>query len=305
MRSHRFAALTALSLGLGLTLWAPDAMAKTRLHHHVNGARATSGDPALPPYPRADVTTSDDTTVTSPDPAAYVAPSTDEPSGPVPRGTPGRLADWVAESDDNGDLPFIIVDKLGARVFAFNAAGEFLGSAPALLGLARGDDSAAGVGGLKLSEISDDQRTTPAGRFVAGFGKSDGHGTMLWVDLPDAIALHPVMSVNAGEHRQQRIKSSDPSDHRISYGCINVPKTFYDNVVLAALGGGNAIVYVLPDTKSVDEVFPVFAASDRDPRDRAPQVKQYTRADIASQAPVRMPETQVSDDDPLNDPIAP
>jgi hypothetical protein len=84
---------------------------------------------------------------------------------------------------------------------------------------------------------------------------------MLWVDFPDAISLHPVMSVNAGENRFRRIASADPDQHRISYGCINVPAAFYDGVVLPALGGGSAVVYILPDTKSVREVFPAYAAA--------------------------------------------
>ena len=179
--------------------------------------------------------------------------------GRPPSGVVERLADWVAETGDNGDLPFLIVDKLGARIFAFGVAGDFRGSAPVLVGLARGDDSAPGVGGLKLAQISSDQRTTPAGRFVAEFGASAGHGVVLWVDLADAISLHPVMSVSADEHRFQRIKSSDPDQHRISYGCINVPKIFYDDVVLTTLAGGNAVVYVLPDTKTIRAVFPAFA----------------------------------------------
>jgi hypothetical protein len=186
--------------------------------------------------------------------------------------------------DDNGDLPFLIVDKRRAHIFAFDAIGDFLGSAPVLLGLARGDDSAPGIGNLKLSQISGDQRTTPAGRFVAGFGDSDGHGTMLWVDLRDAIALHPVMNVSPGEHRLQRIKSSDPKEHRISYGCINVPKTFYDDVVLTALAGSNAVVYILPDTKPIEDVFPAFAAAVETPR------QQVSSADLLSDPPDPVPE---------------
>ena len=96
---------------------------------------------------------------------------------------------------------------------------------------------------------------------MAQFGPSDGHGTVLWVDYADAISLHPVMSVNAGEHRQRRIKSAAPADHRISYGCINVPAAFYEHVVLASFGADGGIVYVLPDTKPMAQVFPRFAAA--------------------------------------------
>ncbi|HLI64819.1 MAG TPA: L,D-transpeptidase [Caulobacteraceae bacterium] len=235
----RRAALTALALGLALALPAPMAFAQDK--------PAPAEQSAAPDAPPAA------------DAVPAFAPA--EPQGRPPSGVAARLADWVAATDDNGGRPFMIVDKRGARVFVFDEVGEFFGSAPVLVGLARGDDSAPGIGDLKFSQISDDQRTTPAGRFVASFGPSAGHGTMLWVDFADAISLHPVMSVNAGEHRQARIKSGDPNQHRISYGCINVPKAFYDGVVLPALAGGSAIVYVLPDTKPLDAVFPVFAAA--------------------------------------------
>lgn len=198
-----------------------------------------------------------------------------------PAGVAGRIAEWAAVTDDNGALPFLIVDKLGARIFAFDSTGHFLGAAPALVGLAHGDDSAPGIGRLKLSQISAAERTTPAGRFVAAFGPSSGHGTVLWVDAHDGIALHPVMSVNAGERRFERIKSTDPEQHRISYGCINVPKTFYDSVVTPALRGGDAVVYVLPDTKPVEEVFPAFAAASSE-RHHRPLRQEVSRVELAS-----------------------
>jgi len=270
MLSHRRTALTALALGLAVVLPVRMALAQDvgpppESLDSLGRIDAPPADSAAPPA----------------DDALTDTPAVGPVQGPVPSGIAGRLAGWVTATDDNGDLPFMIVDKLGARVFAFDAAGGFLGSAPVLVGLARGDDSAPGIGNLKLSQISADERTTPAGRFVAEFGASNGHGTMLWVDLQDAISLHPVMSVNPGEHRYRRIKSSDPNQHRISYGCINVPKTFYDNVVLTALAGGDAIVYVLPDTKPVEDFFPAFAAEDS---------QQMSRADLLPDAPGSIPE---------------
>jgi hypothetical protein len=246
MSSHRRTALTALALGVAVAVPLPAAFA-----HDFAPPSGRTGALDASPSP---------------------------PQGRHPRGVTGRLASWVTAADDNGDLPFMIVDKLGARIFAFDARGRFLGSAPVLVGLARGDDSAPGIGDLKLAQISVDQRTTPAGRFVARFGAAEGHGTVLWVDPRDGIALHPVMSVSASEHRLQRIESSDPKQHRISYGCINVPATFYDDVVLPVLAGGDAVVYVLPDTKDVDEVFPAFAAAPGGGHDGEPPRQRIGRA---------------------------
>ena len=42
---------------------------------------------------------------------------------------------------------------------------------------------------------------------------------------------------------------------RISYGCINVPVAFFESVVWPLLRTTRAVTYVLPETRSVDEVF--------------------------------------------------
>lgn len=81
-----------------------------------------------------------------------------------------RMASWTAASADNQGLPFIIIDKVRARVFVFNDRARIEGSAPALLGLALGDGTTAGVGQRPLAAIGADERTTPAGRFVASLG---------------------------------------------------------------------------------------------------------------------------------------
>jgi hypothetical protein len=176
-----------------------------------------------------------------------------------PSGIVAELAAWAVASGDNDGRPFVIVDKPAADVFVFDARGRLKGSAPVLVGLAPGDGSAAGVGERDLAAIPPDQRTTPAGRFVAAFGAADGDRRVLWVDYADAISLHPVVTSNPRERRLQRLRSPLPEQHRITYGCINVPAAFYRDVVLKAFAGGGGVVYVLPDTRPLAEVFPAFA----------------------------------------------
>ena len=166
-----------------------------------------------------------------------------------------HVADWVVDAGDNLGLPFVIVDKSQARVFVFNAGGQLGGAAPALLGLARGDDSAPGIGDRELSRIPPEQRTTPAGRFVAALGRNFGDKDILWVDYDNAISLHRVITTNPRDHRLERLASESPLDNRISYGCINVPQKFYDNVVKPAFTGTDGIVYVLPETRPARAVF--------------------------------------------------
>jgi hypothetical protein len=166
-----------------------------------------------------------------------------------------HVAKWVVDSGDNRNKPFVIVDKLDAKVFVFNAQGKLQGESSALLGLAIGDDSVPDIGTKKLSAIRPEERTTPAGRFVANLDKNLKGDEMLWVDYDTAISMHRVVTGTAKERRAERLVSSSPSERRISYGCINIPVNFYDNVLSPAFTGTDGIVYVLPETRSAREVF--------------------------------------------------
>ncbi len=169
-----------------------------------------------------------------------------------------HVADWVVDSGDNRGMPFVIVDKMDAKVFVFYADGQLRGAARALLGLARGDDSIPGIGHRKLSEVRPEERTTPAGRFVASLGYNFHGKDVVWVDYDLAVSLHRVITSNPKEHRLQRLATPTPLDKRISYGCINVPANFFNNVVKPAFTGTNGVVYVLPDTRTISEIFALY-----------------------------------------------
>jgi hypothetical protein len=166
-----------------------------------------------------------------------------------------QLTDWVVNARDNQAMPFMIVDKVNARVFMFDPRGRLQGAAAALLGLARGDNSTPGIGERPLSSILPAERTTPAGRFVASLDH-DRHGQeLLWVDYNTALALHRVVRGKPSEQRLQRLASATPADNRVSYGCINVPAAFYDRYVSPAFKASSGVVYILPETRSIREVF--------------------------------------------------
>ena len=166
-----------------------------------------------------------------------------------------HIADWVVDSDDNRGLPFVIVDKTDARIFVFDAGGRIQGASPALLGSARGDDTVPGIGERELSDMPPETRTTPAGRFVAALGMNTRGEDVVWVDYDAAVDIHRVITSNPRERRLERLATPTPRDNRISYGCINVPKRFYENVVSTAFTGTEGIVYVLPETRLAREVF--------------------------------------------------
>lgn len=188
--------------------------------------------------------------------AAVRAYDTDEPA--AASSAAGQVKTWVLETADNQGLPFIIVDKVNAQVLAFDRDGRLLGAAPVLLGLAPGDVSPPGIGDSPLSGIAPEDRITPAGRFLASMGENLGGKGILWIDYDAALSLHPVITARASDRRFQRLASATALDNRISYGCINVPVTFFEEVVQPAFNGTVGVVYILPETRSIEDVF--FAA---------------------------------------------
>jgi hypothetical protein len=170
-----------------------------------------------------------------------------------------QVADWVVNSGDNSRRPFVIIDKVDAKVYVFNSFGNLLRAAPALLGLAEGDSDEPGIGALPLSGIRPELRTTPAGRFVAQIGHNLKGQDILWIDYAAGISMHRVVTSNKLENRQLRLDSPTPLDNRISFGCINVPVAFFEQVVAPAFAGKSGIVYILPETLSASEVFGSYA----------------------------------------------
>lgn len=195
----------------------------------------------------------DAVSVSSPEIEKSVSGESGAPSDSV-----AMLLRWITASGDNKSLPFIVVDKLGAKISVFNSKGKLLGSAPALVGIGRGDDPPVVPGTARMGQIPVEQRNTPAGRFVARFGPAKGHPPVLWVDYANAIAVHPVVNKNKKERRLERIKSADADDHRISFGCINVPASFFAKTIKPQFKSkkGSSVVYVLPETKALTDVFP-------------------------------------------------
>jgi hypothetical protein len=166
-----------------------------------------------------------------------------------------HTADWVMHAADNQGKSFLIVDKVAAKVFVFDPNGRLMGAAPALLGIARGDDSAPGIGEMELSAIRIQDRTTPAGRFVAYIGPNYSGRDVLWIDYDAAISMHRIVNTNLKERRPQRLATPSVLDNRISFGCINVAVRFYEDVVSPAFLAGGGIVYVLPETRTARQQF--------------------------------------------------
>ena len=182
------------------------------------------------------------------------------PEGQKVSDTVIALAGWVVATKDSQGYPFAVIDKAAAQILVFGGDGRLRGAAPGLFGSALGDHTAPGIAGLALREIPGRDRTTPAGRFVGGFGPSTDAGRVLWVDYDSSVSMHPMATGVPAERRAERLASPTPDDNRITHGCINVSPEFYERVMLSTFERGG-VFYILPDAASLAETFPEFVQS--------------------------------------------
>jgi hypothetical protein len=178
-----------------------------------------------------------------------------EVPAPVPSAAVPGFARQVVATRNNQGLPFLVIDKVHASVWVFTAQGGLLGTSAALLGFAIGDDTVPGIGERPLANIRPEERTTAAGRFASTLGRNLAGQEVLWVDYDSAISLHRVILGKPSERRAERLATPTPDDNRISYGCINVPAAFFTGLVLPTVRKNGTIVYVLPETRPLQQVF--------------------------------------------------
>jgi hypothetical protein len=164
------------------------------------------------------------------------------------------VAQWVSTSRDNGGLPFIVVDKVNAQVYAFNKLAQLEATAPVLLGMARGDVMLVS-NDAPMSAMPPDKRITPAGRYLS-YLVIDNHGKqVLSIDNAAAISMHIVVKGTPAQRRAERLASVTSDDNRVSFGCINVPPGFFTQFVSPDFTPARGIVYVLPETRSAAQQF--------------------------------------------------
>jgi hypothetical protein len=188
-------------------------------------------------------------------PAAAVAPRVADFGSHEPSPDARALALAVMRSGDHGARPFAIIDKRDARLYVFAADGRLAGTTPILIGYAAGDDTVPGIGERPIEQVRPHERTTPAGRFVADRGRNSLGDNVVWIDYNAAVSMHPVRLTDPRERRQQRLDSPTPTDNRISYGCINIPPAFFAEVVWPHFARPGNLIYVLPEVKTVTDVF--------------------------------------------------
>ena len=183
---------------------------------------------------------------------------------------------WVQASKDNGSLPFIVVDKANAKVYAFNSFAQLKATAPILLGMGIGDKVMVSPD-APMSAIPPEKRITPAGRYVSKLALEPSGKLILSIDALNLISMHIVAKGTPAQRRYERLASVTSSDNRVSFGCINVPPAFFKDVVAPDFRPAKGIVYILPEKTTAGQLFGFAPAAPAAPAPIAP---------IAGQAPV-------------------
>jgi hypothetical protein len=175
-----------------------------------------------------------------------------------------RLLRWVTDSGDAGGRAFFIIDKRNALLYVFEPEGPLRAHTAILLGGAPGDHTVPGIGDRPIADVLPHERTTPAGRFIGERGRNMRGEDVVWVDYDAAVSVHRVLTSHPAERRLERLASPTPLDNRISYGCINVPAAFFDTHVMPIVVSAGVIVYILPEVRTLAEVFGIPAREARD-----------------------------------------
>jgi hypothetical protein len=192
-----------------------------------------------------------------------------------------HVANWVSYTRNNQKRAFVVIDKKQAQMYVFDPQGKLKSRTPVLLGKAVGDTSAPGVGNKPMSQLKEEEKTTPAGRFLARPGKNNHGEDIIWIDYDAAVSMHRLRKVKEEERRFERMATEDSSDNRISNGCVNVPHKFYNSVLKPSVTKYGAFVYVLPETRTPQQLFASFdvQAKDKD--------VQVARAPAAEKKPAK------------------
>ena len=93
------------------------------------------------------------------------------------------------------------------------------------------------------------------GAVITEAGNNHKSEDIVWLDYDSALSMHRVRNV-PGEGRAKRLQTPTVADNRISFGCVNIPASFYDRYIDPLFSRTSGVVYVLPETKSMASVFP-------------------------------------------------
>jgi hypothetical protein len=230
--------------------------------------------------------------------ASAYARTVDVGDAPVPNSVLG-VANH-ALNRGNG-LPFTVIDKPNAKLYAFLKDGRMVGSSSVLIGATKRDALTPSWGTQTLDEMKETDKVTPAGVFTGRFSLSSEYGSTISLEETESpstfVAIHRTYLGTPSENRLARYATPTPEDNRVSYGCINVPSSFYDNVLTLNFKGKSQI-YVMPDNSDARAFFNIQDTRTVSTGGKTETATEPARGDVVGK------EETVDEDAPLSRKIA-
>lgn len=145
-----------------------------------------------------------------------------------------QLAAWAIRTNDHRGLPFLVIDQVHARLFAFEGNGRLAGSTPIL-----------------RNPVDDE--LTPAGRFVAESRRSTRAGVIVWANE------HDTLSLDGTPPQPQRDRDPLAAGFHHHWGSsLHIAGEFYQRH-LHAFRHQASVAYVLPAEPGVHRSHRVYA----------------------------------------------
>jgi hypothetical protein len=172
-----------------------------------------------------------------------------------------RVAEYIAANSSSPDVN-IILDKPTAKIYVM-VGRLLLDQSVFLMGAKVADEFPGGsmAASYSLKIPLAEKKVTPAGKFkLVKTLRDPDYGTSLTFALyrDYRLAIHRIYLGNPEEKRQQRLDSKTTKDNSISYGCVNVSNTFYDQVLDRLEINSNSYVYIIPTNLDLlDKLLPL------------------------------------------------
>jgi hypothetical protein len=154
-----------------------------------------------------------------------------------------QVAAWAIRTNDHRGLPFLVIDQVHGRLFAFDGSGRLAGSTPIL-----------------RNPVDDE--LTPAGRFVADSRRSTRGGVLVWANEHDTLSLD-----GAPPQQQHERDPLAAGFHRHWGSSLHIASEFYQRH-LHAFRHQASVAYVLPGEPGVHRSHRVYAAQPIDNQTR-------------------------------------
>jgi hypothetical protein len=158
-----------------------------------------------------------------------------------------EVAQWAVASQDHAGLPFVVVDKTQARLFAFDPQGQLLGSTAILSSRPQG--------------VPTPVAAAPTGRFVTDTGLSAHADGIVWVNAGIGFSVYGTPAGQDAGFAPQPWASGDGDNQAVADGTLRVAGDFYREH-LSNLKSQVSVAYVLSQGQPWHEVLGNYMPAD-------------------------------------------